>query len=138
MTLFNVLFELLVYADVCNKEDIILGLVSVINSLSEGETKNQLITKTCSPFATKILEDAKLIPGTEIEEVDQKAQKLSLSRVARNLEKLSLIVKSLTPVEDDAKSHMVVGILEEMWPLLENFLIRFYVKFHHPRICRVW
>lgn len=87
------------------------------------------MNKICQPFAAKILEDSKLIPVNESEQVDEmKQQRLSLSRVVKNLEKLSLIVKNLTPAEDNAQEHIMVGVLKEMWGLLETFLLRFFVK----------
>ena len=117
----------LVYSKVCYKDDIVLGLVSVINSLPEKELKKDLINKICAPFAHKILEDSKMIPGQEVAEVDTKIQKLSLSRVVKNLDKLSLIVKNLDPADDAAQDHVIVGVLKEMWALLETFLLRFFV-----------
>ena len=113
----------------CYKEDIILGLVAVINTLPEKDFKRQLINTICQPFATNILNDANQIPGREVEELG-KEKKLSLSRVAKNLDKLSLIVKSLTPAEENATDHIIVGVLTDMWQLLERFLILYYVDHH--------
>lgn len=111
----------------CYKDDIVLGLVDVINALPEKALKKELITKICQPFAQQILESTHLIPNQESEEVDSKTQRLSLKQVCKNLDKLTLIVKNLTPAEDTAEDHEIVGILRDMWPLLESFLIRFYV-----------
>lgn len=129
MILWSVKLYYIVYSKVCHKEDVILGLISVINTLPEKELKRELINKICQPFAQKILEDAKLIPSQENDESDSKAKRMSLSRVAKNLDKLSLIVKSLTPAEDKAQDHVIVGVLTDMWNLLETFLLRFYVVY---------
>jgi hypothetical protein len=80
------------------------------------------------PFANKILEGAKSIPGTEGDEIEGSKNKLSLSKVIKNLDKLSLIVKHLTPAEDNATDHVMVQVLKDMWGLLETFLLRFYVR----------
>ena len=117
----------------CDKDEIVLGLVSVVNGIDEKELKKDLINKICQPFAQKILEDSKLIPGQEAEEETGTAKKLSLSRVMKNLEKLSLIVKNLTPVEDTSEDHVIVSILQDMWALLHSFLRRFYVEAPDPR-----
>jgi hypothetical protein len=124
-----------VYSKVCYKDDIVLGLVDVINALPEKALKKDLIVKICQPFANQILENSKLIPNQEIEEVDTKAQRLSLSKVCKNLDKLTLIVKNLTPAEDDAEDHDIVSVLKDMWPLIESFLVRFYVSYHSSRTC---
>lgn len=114
----------------CYKEDIILGLVAVVNALPDKELKRELINNLCQPFATNILTDSNQIPGREVEDIG-KEKKLSLSRVAKNLDKLSLIVKNLTPADDNAKDHIIVGVLTDMWQLLERFLLVFYVASYH-------
>lgn len=110
-----------------HKDDIVMGLVAVVNDLPEKELKKELTNKLCLPFANKILEGAKSIPSTEGDEFEGTKNKLSLSKVIKNLDKLSLIVKNLTPAEDNATDHVMVHILRDMWSLLETFLSRFYV-----------
>lgn len=110
-----------------HKDDIVLGLVAVINGLPEKELKKELTNKICLPFAKMILEGAQSIPNSEGDEEPAK-NKLSLSKVIKNLDKLSLIVKHLTPADDNAADHAMVHILRDIWTLLETFLFRFYVR----------
>lgn len=115
-----------------------LGIVAVINGLSNKDLKKELIEKVCRPFAEAILTAAGSIPGTEEMETEDKRQKLSISKVAKNLEKLSLIVRNLEPAEDNATDHVMVQVLREMWSLLETFLVQYYVRYISPRTCRRW
>lgn len=112
----------------CQKDDIVLGLVSVANELPDKGLKREVIKGICSPFAQKICESAKKIPtleGTETTEDDK--NRLSLTQVCKNLEKLSLIVKNLTPAAPEATEHEMVDVVISLWPILHTFLLQFYV-----------
>ena len=115
----------LVYNKVCNKSDIVLGLTSVINSLPDKENKALMLNQLCMPFAQEILKVAI--------EVDQDVDPRRLvandhiKTVVANLDKLTLISKNLSPASVDQTDHVMVGVLNQMWKLLEKFLERYYV-----------
>ena len=133
MTSLIVVYFYKVYSKVCKNDDIVIGLVSVINSISDNNLKTELLHKICQPFAQKILEDKALIPGKEVENTrEEKTGRLSISRVIKNLEKLTLIVQNLTPAEDTDQDHVMVHVVKELWPLLETFMKQYYV--HHNNL----
>lgn len=127
MTSFYVNPSQAVYNNACKKEDVVIGLVAVANELSDKRLKQELIKTICSPFAQKINEYAKMIPTNESQESEAHEGNLSLIQVCKNLEKLSLIAKNLTPAADDATYHELVEVVSALWPLLNIFLTRFYV-----------
>lgn len=108
----------------CYKEDILLGLVVVVNEFPENETKTELIKKLCQPFATAILS---LSQNKEVATSDSEQERKQFnSDVAKNIEKLDLIAKSLSPAEELATNHVMINVFTDLWPLISLMLDTYF------------
>jgi hypothetical protein len=125
LTSLNVIFLLIiVYSKVCYKDEIVLGLVSVINTITNKENQVELIKKICQPFATEILKVAQEDQGVEKMPMTKKSQ--AFKTLNKNVGKLSLIVKALDKAKDDATDHPMVEIMKLIWPILQQFMLKYY------------
>jgi hypothetical protein len=109
-----------VFNKVCYKKDIVVGLTSVVNSLSNRETKTELIMKICQPFAKEILQTTVSEGRTDL-----------TKNFIKNIDYLTLVVQNLSPAEPEEKDHTMLHILTDMWKLLEEILLKHYVGATH-------
>lgn len=106
------------YSKVCYKKEIVIGLTKVIDEYPDKAHKTNLLRHLCKPFGNEILLLSKQDPS------NQKSQ--MFNTVIKNLEMLELIVKNLSPADPDVEEHVLVDILTELWPLLQEYLLKFY------------
>ena len=108
----------------CYKEDILLGLVVVVNEFPENDTKTELIKKLCQPFATALLA---LSQNKEAPTSDSEEERKSFnSDVAKNIDKLDLIAKSLSPAQEQATNHVMINVFSDLWPLISLMLEAYF------------
>ena len=111
-----------VFSKVCYKKDIVVGLTNVVNSLSNRETKTELIMKICQPFAKEILQTTT---------ADSSRSDLTKNFI-KNIDFLTLVVQNLSPAGPEEKDHTMLHIFTDMWKLLEEILLKHYVAFADP------
>lgn len=108
----------------CDKDDIVIGIVNAVNELPEDKNKMMVIKQICQPFAIKLLEISKT------HETDPGAQKLIDMQAIDYFRKMTIIFNNLEPLQNKRKHepHILEEIFAEMWPLIESLLRKYAVR----------
>lgn len=105
------------------KEDIMLGLISVISLCRNDKERVELVKHICQPFGESLLgmyknwqsHGGKILMSNE-NRVEY------LKGLVFNFASLVTVVKNVPPAREGALDHEFCVILKELWPLIEFFL----------------
>jgi hypothetical protein len=108
----------------CDKDDIVIGIVNAVNDLTDDKSKMMVIQQICKPFAMKLLEIA------NAPETDTRNQKTIDMQAIEYFKKMTIIFNNLKPLENKKKHepHILEEIFSEMWPLVERMLRKYAVS----------
>jgi hypothetical protein len=132
LTDFMQLYESRSYDDA-----IVEGMVLATNILDYNQQTAELIQKICSPFASKLVEilrEAQQSQNLHGGQLEKKREE----DFFENLTKMSLVIRNLEPIGDEATDHVMLHIFREFWPCLEYMLQTYSKKDRYmEKVCKI-
>lgn len=138
------------YTQKSDNDDIVEGMVLATNILDYNHETAELINKICSPFATKLVELLKLTmqraSNPQAHQIDKNVQsesgvyltKIEEEILFENLVKMSIVIRNLNPVTENAEHHVLVEIFRDFWPLIEYMLKTYKNKSRFmEKVCKI-